>query len=186
MNRCLFSKLCLIFILANSLPAVLKAENLTTNNPDHQEVSLIDNQSDINQRYGLYSGYGNPGGAYPAYGASYGAYGYPNYSYDPAYSSYTYPGFSNNQIYGGNYPSSLSTSTYPIYPNTYTSPYPNTYGGYPGNYGSYGSYGYQNLGYPNYYYNPGMYNPNTVFVNPPSSMNYPTGYPSYWESYYRR
>lgn len=31
--------------------------------------------------------------------------------------------------------------------------------------------------FPNYPYNPGMYNSNTNFVNPPSSLNSPTGYP---------
>lgn len=71
-----------------------------------------------------------------------------------AYGSYGYPSSPYYGTYGYSYPS------YSTYPNPYTYP-------------SYGTY----------YYNPGMYNPDTTFVNPPSPMNYPTGYPGYSETY---
>lgn len=99
-------------------------------------------------------------GRYQDYGTGY--YGqsgsYPrNYGYpNPNYDSY----YGN---YNYNYPSYSQYSTYPIYPNQYAYP-----------------------GYRPYYYNPGMYNPNTTFVNPPSSLNSPTGYPSYSETYVPR
>jgi hypothetical protein len=94
------------------------------------------------------------------YTSSYGAYGYPS----NVYGSYNYPVYGSS--YGAyNYPGYSSYSTYPLYPST--SAYPYDY------------YGAS-------YYNPGMYNPNTVFVNPPSSLNYTTGYPGYSETYIYR
>jgi hypothetical protein len=99
---------------------------------------------------------------YGRYGSYYGTYGYPSSAY---YGYYGYPSSIYDSYYGNynyNYPYSLY-SNYPTYPNPYVNPY---YGGY--------------------YYNPGMYNPNTIFVNPPSSMNYPYGYPGYSETYMYR
>lgn len=96
------------------------------------------------------------------YGSYYGTYGYPAPSY---YGTYGYPNDLYDSYYGTydyRYPSYSSYSTYPIYSNSYVYP------------------GYRS------YYNPGMYNPNTVFVNPPSSLNYPTGYPVYSENYIYR
>lgn len=87
----------------------------------------------------------------------YSTYGSPTAPYNPYYRTYNYRYPS--------YPSYHSYSTYPIYPNT------SVYPGY---------------SYNPYNYNPGMYNPNTTFVNPPSSLNYPTGYPVYSETYMYR
>lgn len=117
-------------------------------------------------------------GRYPnvTYGSTYGAMGYPSTVYDGAYG----------------YPNSLNEPNYGVYgyPNTMIDPY---YGGTGYNYSMYPNYSnypiYPNpTAYPNYrsyYYNPGMYNPNTTFVNPPASLNYPTGYPGYSETYFR-
>jgi hypothetical protein len=81
-----------------------------------------------------------------------------NNAYDGPYGYYGHYGYPAPMYYG-NYPYSPP----PIYSNPYASP-----------------------GYMPYYYNPGMYNPNTNFVNPPSSLNYPTGYPTYSETYIYR
>lgn len=86
--------------------------------------------------------------------------------YGPYYGNYGYP--TNNTTpfdpYDGTYSYTYPSYFYPIYPtNSYIYP----------------SYGV-------YYYNPGMYNPNTTFVNPPSSLNYPMRYPSYSETYIYR
>lgn len=106
-----------------------------------------------------YGAYGYPTGLSNTY---YGTYGYPTSLYDTSYGAYGYPTSLYDTYYDTyNYPSSLS-STYPIYSNPYVYP-----------------------GY-NPYYNPGMYNPNTIFVNPPSSLNYPSGYPGYSETYLYR
>ncbi len=97
------------------------------------------------------------------YGSPYGTYSYPA---SPSYGVYGYPTSIYNApygVYGYNYPSYSSYSNYPVYSNPY---------GYPG--------------YRAYYYNPGMYNPNTTFVNPPSSLNYRYGYPAYSETYLYR
>jgi hypothetical protein len=101
-------------------------------------------------------------------------YEYPNnpVSYD---SSYGYPIGSYYGSYYSTYPSYSYYSAYPVYSN----PYANSY--YVNPY-----YQYVNPYYGSYYYNPGMYNPNTTFVNPPSSLNYPTGYPGYSETYIYR
>lgn len=77
------------------------------------------------------------------------------------YGPYGYPNPVYDPNYGGNY-YNYPYSTYPSYPNPYM--YPR---------------------YRPYYYNPGMYNPDTNFINPPSSLNYPTGYPMYSETYIR-
>jgi hypothetical protein len=79
---------------------------------------------------------------------------------------------------------------YPVYNNTYNYQYQYPVGSYsdsytyPYNSSAYGD-PYIYSGYYNPYYNPGMYNPNTVFVNPPSSLNYP-GYHPYTESLRRK
>jgi hypothetical protein len=71
-------------------------------------------------------------------------------------------------------------------PYAYGSYYGNPYGAYNYNYPAYSAYPnpYVDPYYGAYYYNPGMYNPNTTFVNPPDPLNYPTGYPGYSETYY--
>ena len=81
-----------------------------------------------------------------------------------------------------------SRSNYPVRQVYRTYTYPSAYG-YSTPYGYPSAYGYPNYsnpyGYPGYgayYYNPGMYNPQTTFVNPPSSLNYPTGNPGYSET----
>lgn len=80
---------------------------------------------------------------------------------DYYYGQYAYPAPVYDPYYGtSSYPSYSPYSTYPSYPNPYM--YPR---------------------YRAYYYNPGMYNPDTSFVNPPSSLNYRTGYPRYSQSY---
>ncbi|MBA2369356.1 MAG: hypothetical protein H0V82_10100 [Candidatus Protochlamydia sp.] len=73
-----------------------------------------------------------------------------------------------NEIYSNPYGTYNYNNPYSAYPYSYANPY-NT-----------GAYPY----YTGYNYNPGIYNPNTTFVNPPDSLNYPTGYPGYSESYY--
>lgn len=84
--------------------------------------------------------------------------------YGSYYGTYGYPNTTYDSYYGNynyNYPSYSSYSNYPIYPNTYV---------YPGYRAS---------------YNPGMYNRNTTFVNPPSSLNSPYG-PVYSQTYINR
>lgn len=90
----------------------------------------------------------------------------------------------NAAIYGGAYGSYYGSYGNPTpYYGTYDYGYP-SYPSYP--YSAYPIYANPYM-YPGvYYYNPGMYNPNTTFVNPPNSMNYPTGYPSYSETYIYR
>lgn len=127
-------------------------------------------------RYNSYNrGYPNAGygtyGAVPGYGTYGGAYGYPNTMID-SYGSYGYP----NTMYDTNL--GLYGNPNAMYDPYYGAPaYNNPYSGYPNYPNPYGN--------PGYYYNPGMYNPNTTFVNPPSSLNSPLGYPGYSETYFR-
>jgi hypothetical protein len=164
---------------------IVKREGLGTagqTNRDLRDRSFDRDRGNTANYYGqsssYYGNYGYPGNSY------YGNYGYPGNSYYGAYgylgnSYYGANGYLGNAYYGANNSylgnsyygaydsnylpySSYSTYNYPNYPNAYTYGYP---------------------GYDTYYYNPGMYNPNTVFVNPPSSLNYATGYPLYSENY---
>lgn len=138
-----------------------------------------------NSYYGNYGGYpagsyfdtyGNPNSTYNTY---YGAYGYPTSAYNNYYGAYgnplsgSYPLSNYDSYYGAYNPNYSTLSPYATYPNPYApNPYANP--GYNPYYSPYRPYDY-----------PGgsMYNPNTTFVNPPSSLNYPTGYPMYSESY---
>lgn len=116
--------------------------------------------------YGGGTGYGTYGGAYGypnTMNDSYGSYGYPNTMYDANLGLYGNP----NTMYDPYYGTSGYNNPYSGYPNSGYPNYPNPYGN------------------PGYYYNPGMYNPNTTFVNPPSSLNSPLGYPGYSETYFR-
>lgn len=87
-------------------------------------------------------------------------FGVNNLGYDGLYyGPYAYPSPIYDPYYGA-YNSNYPYSTFPSYPNPYI---------------------YSN--YRSMYYNPGMYNPNTNFINSPSRLNYPTGYPMYSETY---
>lgn len=195
----------LTVILMSSLPLTVHANVQEGNVNAHQgefvgrQGAGIDGQQNIAlttvTNRNLYNRYRDSTLRSYGYGSYYGTYnsGYPSsfsYSTYPIYAnSYVYPGYGTYYYNPGMYnpnttfvnpPSSLNTPTsYPIYSGTYN--YANPYSTYPT---------YQNPyaypGYGAYYYNPGMYNPNTTFVNPPSSLNYPTGYPMYSETYIYR
>jgi hypothetical protein len=146
--------------------------------------------------------YGTAGYPTTTYSASYyGATGYPN-TYNAYYGTTGYPTTYNPSYYGSTgYPATTYNAPYGNYgdlnilnnsyynmsgsPTSFYNPYGTYNYNYP--YSSYSTYPnpYGYTGYRPYYPGGSMYNPNTTFVNPPSSLNAPR-YPVYSETYLYR